>query len=185
MHPRVAELYQYAEARRGELLAAVAEVPVSVRELRPEPECWSVAEVLEHLNRTERGIAKLIRQAVEQAKAEGLGREEERDPQLSCLDRFRLPTRDRRVASPEFVLPKGELTAAEALAALEQSREAFRAAVLEGDGMALGKVVRPHPLLGPLTLYQWILFVGQHEARHALQIRDIGRMLTPGSRSPA
>jgi uncharacterized damage-inducible protein DinB len=35
----------------------------------------------------------------------------------------------------------------------------------------------PHALLGPLTLYEWVLFVGQHEARHAGQVRDIARQL--------
>ena len=185
MHSRVAELYDFAEAERAELLAAVAEVPVSVRELRPEPACWSVAEVLEHLNRVERQIAKLMRQALEQAKAEGLGPEVSSDSKMGCLDHLGLGNRNRRMESPDFVRPKGELTAAEALAALEQSREAFRAAVLEGDGLALEEVVRPHPTLGPLTLYQWILFVGKHEARHALQIGEIGRRLTPETRSPA
>jgi hypothetical protein len=37
--------------------------------------------------------------------------------------------------------------------------------------------VYPHPLVGMLNLYQWILFVGQHEGRHSEQIRDIGRSL--------
>ena len=32
---------------------------------------------------------------------------------------------------------------------------------------------QPHPVLGPINIYQWALFVGSHEARHALQIREI------------
>lgn len=27
-----------------------------------------------------------------------------------------------------------------------------------------------HPLLGELDLYQWLIFVGQHEGRHKKQI---------------
>ncbi|MEA2712972.1 MAG: hypothetical protein QOK27_933, partial [Gemmatimonadales bacterium] len=40
---------------------------------------------------------------------------------------------------------------------------------------ALGGLTFSHPLLGSLDLYQWILFVGQHEARHAAQIAELGR----------
>ncbi|MEO7237074.1 MAG: hypothetical protein ABIZ96_00505 [Gemmatimonadales bacterium] len=35
--------------------------------------------------------------------------------------------------------------------------------------------LRAYPTLGALNLYQWGLFVGQHEARHAEQLKDIGR----------
>jgi uncharacterized damage-inducible protein DinB len=110
MHPRLGELFEYTEAQRARLLAAVAEVPESVRQVRPDPESWSVAEVLEHLHRAERGVAKLIRQALEQARAEGLGPEEEGGSLLNCLDRFRLAQRERRVPSPEFREIGGRLT---------------------------------------------------------------------------
>jgi DinB superfamily len=182
MHPRLAELVDYTEAQRDGLLAAVAEVPESMRQIRPDPQSWSV---LEHLHRVERGIAKLIRQALEQGKAEGLGSEREAGSMLGSLDRFRVPQREHPMPAPGFVAPKGELTGAQALAALAESRAALRAAVVAGDGLALATVARPHVLLGPLSLYQWILFVGQHEARHALQIREIGRRLTPATQSPA
>ena len=74
-------------------------------------------------------------------------------------------------------MPRGDLSAAEGLAALETSRRELLSAVAEGDGLALGTVTYPHPLLGDLNLYQWILFVGQHEARHAGQIREIAAHL--------
>ena len=77
------------------------------------------------------------------------------------------------MAAPEPVLPRGELTAAAALAALAESRRALTDAASAADGLALGTITFPHPLMGSLTLYQWILFVGQHELRHAGQIRSI------------
>jgi DinB superfamily len=185
MHPRLTELLEYTEAQREVLLAAVARVPEALRQLRPAPDAWSVAEVLEHLHRAERGIAKLIGQTLEQGKAKGLEPEREIGSMLGSLDRYGLARRDTRVRSPEFVLPRGELTAAQALAALAESRNRLRAAVRACDGCAIGRLTFPHAILGPLTLYQWILFVGEHEARHALQIREIGEQLTPAPQSPA
>jgi hypothetical protein len=48
------------------------------------------------------------------------------------------------------------------------------------DGLALGALRWAHPALGELDLYQYILFIGQHEARHARQIVEIGELLEAG-----
>jgi hypothetical protein len=60
---------------------------------------------------------------------------------------------------------------------LEQTRAALRAAALAGDGLALGEVIQPHLVLGPINLYQWLLFVGGHEVRHTAQVREIAAAL--------
>ena len=49
----------------------------------------------------------------------------------------------------------------------------LRGAVDRADGLAIGEVTAPHPFLGSLNLYQWLIFLGAHEARHAAQIREI------------
>src|SRR5258708_34440872 len=81
--------------------------------------------------------------------------------------------RSRRRNAPEEVRPDGSLNAASAWTALEQPRAALRAAVLPADGLALSDVVKPHLVLGPINIYQWLLFVGSHEARHTAQVREI------------
>ena len=58
------------------------------------------------------------------------------------------------------------------LAALERAGASVRDALLSGDGLALGEITHPHPLLGPLTLYDWFGFIAAHEARHAAQLRE-------------
>ena len=178
MHPRLAELVEYAEAQRRRLVAAVEAVPEERRSRRPEPDCWSVAEVLEHLHRVERGISRVAAQGIERARSQGLGPEQSTGSLLSSLDAFQLDRRVSRIPAPGPVTPRGELSAAQALAALGQSREALLSALAAGDGLALCEITHTHPLLGALDLYQWVLFVGQHEARHAEQIREIGARLT-------
>ena len=173
MHPRLAELIEYAGRQRAELLSAVEDVPASGRELKVEVSAWSVAEILEHLYRVETGIARLLKRSVERARADGVPLEHDDSSLLTSLDAFRLPDRSYAVAAPEPVLPRGELTAAAALAALAESRRALTDAAYAATGLALGTIAFPHPLMGSLTLYQWILFVGQHELRHAGQIRSI------------
>jgi uncharacterized damage-inducible protein DinB len=176
-NPRVVELVDYIVRQRSVLLAAVSAVPKAQRDICVTPDAWSVAGVLEHLHRVETGIARLLVRSVERARASGVGAESEVGSLLGSLDSFGLSQRDRRMEAPGPVLPRGEFNASQALMALAASRNALLAAVREGDGLALSEITFPHPLLGPLNLYQWVLFVGQHEARHAGQIREIGRSL--------
>ena len=177
MHPRIIELLDYAELQRVALFAAVSLVPEPLRDRRNDPETWSAAEVLEHLHRVESGITWLLRRSVERAKVSGLDRETELGSMLGSLDALRLQDRSRRINAPELVMPRGELTAAQGVAALMESRQGLVSLLQEADGLALGQITQAHPLLGPLNMYQWVLFVGQHEARHASQLQDIARQL--------
>jgi len=47
MHPRIGELLAYLEAQRTVLWGAVGLIPEPLRDRRPDPDVWSVAEVLE------------------------------------------------------------------------------------------------------------------------------------------
>jgi hypothetical protein len=176
MHRRLEQLLQYIDNQRAELLAAVDTVPPLDRERRPTPEVWSVAEVLEHLVIVEQGVARLIARRIDKAK-DTLPKETETEPLFGSLDRFALLDREHYMEAPDLVRPTGTLPVEDAVPALFESRLALRAALEMGDGLALGAVSAPHVLLGPLTLYQWVLFIGQHESRHAKQIRDIGASL--------
>ena len=187
MHPRLAELVDYATAQRTALVAAVSMVPEPLRDARPHTGAWSIADVLEHLYRVESGIARLIVRTIERGRRVGIPEERETGSLLDSLDAYDLTRRDRRLVAPDSVAPRGDYTAAQGLAALALSREALLAAIRSGDGLALGGLTFSHPLFGSLDLYQWILFVGQHEARHAAQIAELGRAPTgpgPETRSP-
>jgi uncharacterized damage-inducible protein DinB len=181
MHPRITELLDHLDTRRETLRAAVARVPEEQRDRRPGPDRWSVAEVLEHLMLVDGGVARLLEKRVTEARATGLGAEPSTAPVLDTMDLERLLDRSRPIIAPDRVQPRRELDAATALAALERARVALREAVLAADGLALGELVAPHVVLGPITLYEWIGFVGAHEARHTAQIDEIAAALADTS----
>lgn len=174
MHPRLAPLVDYISIQRRVLLEAVAAVPESGRDARLDPESWSIAEVLEHLYRVERGIARLLEHTIKGGRDAGVPPERESGSLLNRLDGYHLLRRDQYMRAPEQVAPRGEYTAKEGLTALALSRESLLKAIRSGNGLALAELTFEHPLLGSLDLYQWILFLGQHEARHAQQIAEIG-----------
>jgi len=152
------------------------QVPPELRGQRPEPGRWSVAEILEHLAVVERRMTRFLTTQIEAARADGVEPESETSPILDSFNMALIVDRStRRIVASEASIPSGELDADAAWEALEQSRAAFREAVLSGDGLALGGRTVPHPSLGPLNLYHWIAFAGGHEARHADQIREIAR----------
>ena len=181
MHPRLEEVLNYLDSERTELLEAIELVPTELRDQPPGPDRWSVAQVLQHLVIIEKRIGMGMTKWVGDAVAGGLGPEPETSSVLNSLDLALIADRSRRRNAPEEVRPNGDLDATSAWTALEQTRAALRAGVLPGDGLALGEVIQTHPVLGPINLYQWLLFVGSHEVRHTAQVREITAELNTAS----
>ncbi len=175
MHPRLAELLAYLDAQRARVLGASAALPPERWGERPSPERWSVAEVYWHLQRVEAGIAKLIRKRATEAREQGIPAEREETTTLRGLDGRGVTDRTRPIVAAPQITPR-EIPSAEMVQQqLEESRQLLRAAIADADGLALGRVTHPHPVLGEIDLYQWILFVGQHEERHAGQIVEAAK----------
>jgi len=178
MHPRTEELLQHLDKQHERLRRAVEDVPRDRRETKPQPERWSVAEVLEHLSIVETRIGRVFTAKLTEARAAGLGRERDASPVVGTIDMDRVLDRTRRITAAEAALPSGKLDADAAWAELERARDALCSSVRDADGLALGDVVHPHPVLGPINLYQWIAFVGGHEARHAAQVMELRDLLS-------
>jgi hypothetical protein len=170
MHPRLTDIAAYLDETRAAVIRAVTPLSAEDAARRPGPEAWSVDEILTHLSLVEPGVAKRIAKSVGKAKGEGLERETSVVSVLGSLDGPALDKLNEKQVAPEFVEPKAVLAKSEALAALALSRESLRHAMAEADGWALEKVVAPHPRLGTLDMYQWLVFVGHHERRHLAQI---------------
>jgi uncharacterized damage-inducible protein DinB len=185
MHPRIEEVLNYLDAERTELREAVELVPPALRDQSPGTDRWSIAQVLQHLAIIEKRIGRGMTKWIADARAGGLGPEIETSSILNSLPLQLIADRSQPRSAPEEVRPRGDIDAAAAWTALEQTRAALRAAILVGDGLALSQVVQPHLVLGPINLYQWALFVGSHETRHTGQVREIAAQLKAGSNTAA
>jgi hypothetical protein len=97
---------------------------------------------------------------------------------LGALDGHNVDNRSKPRIAPEQVSPVETPAPDVALRQLEESRAALSSAIDAADGLALGSIRHTHPVLGEVDLYQWILFVGLHEARHVPQITEIAAGLT-------
>ena len=170
MHPRLAETMTFVEEKRRELLQSFEGVDGDRLCQRATPDAWSVAEILEHLRLVESGIARLITKRAGQARDAGLGNEKSTASVIPTFERFNGTLQNAAMQAPETVRPRANVDISEALDGLEGSREALRAAVVSASGLSLGEIKHNHPFLGELDLYQWLIFIGQHEGRHKRQI---------------
>ncbi|HYW06495.1 MAG TPA: DinB family protein, partial [Longimicrobium sp.] len=96
----------------------------------------------------------------------------EGDSVLGSLDRFRIEERRRRVDALESARPTHGLARAELLDALAASRAGLLELLRAAAPHDVSGVIHKHPALGDLNLYEWLVFVGKHELRHAAQIGE-------------
>ncbi len=177
MHPRLTELRDHVDAQRSALLSAAASLPTDRWTEAPAPDRWSMVELLEHLYKVEHSCARVIARGVDEARRADHPMETEVHSVLGTLDMFALRDRSQRRMVPERVAPTSRWTPAEALEKLAASRAELHDAMRAADGLALGTIYQTHARLGDIDLYRWILFVGEHEARHVQQAVEIAERL--------
>ncbi|QOR68215.1 DinB family protein [Cytobacillus suaedae] len=149
---------------REALLASVSSIDDTQLNERLDSSSWSIMEVLEHLSLIEMVVANAI---TEEVKNEQSVRAEDK-PIKFTVDRR------HKVKAPGFIEPSGEfLTLEEVIKKLAKSREALVNAVANVEESVLEQKSYPHPVFGPLSLKQWVPFVGLHEKRHLEQIEEI------------
>ena len=158
---------------RAALKAAVDAVPESLRDTKPAPDQWSVAEILEHVAIVNTRVAMMLTALAPTAPMLAAAA-------MASATEFDLAlVRDRstRVMAPEPIQPQGRMGAAAAWVALTQSWAAVDASLVAASGRDLTMITRPHPVLGSLDGYQWFWAVGGHEDRHTAQIVELAETL--------
>jgi hypothetical protein len=173
MHPRIEELLDHLDRRRFEVRNALDSVPVDRHQIQPNGQ-WSVVNVLEHLAMVEGGVASFFRKRIDDARTTGLGPETETSSVLEQPIFGKILDRSLKIRGSDAARPVSGIDTEGAWRSLEATRLLLREVVTSADGLAIGELTHPHRVFGPLNFYQWLVFVADHEARHAAQIREIG-----------
>ena len=175
MHPRIREVLDHLDVTRSSLEQVLSEVPPERYSVQPDGGGWSVAEVLEHLAIVEGRVLKAFKEHIDESPAADLPREQDASSVMASMDTVRLVDRTQRLVSGEQSLPKTAAAPDVSWNLLMERRRDLRSRIRAADGVALGSFKVPHARLGALNLYQWIIFLGSHEARHVAQIREVAR----------
>jgi hypothetical protein len=118
----------------------------------------------------------MLVQRVTAAREGGLGAERNTEP-VSTAPLAHVLDRDAKLVASERSHPKLGLDWATARDSLRSARGSLCELVRSSDGVALSELVIDHPIFGPLDVYQWVIFLGGHQRRHAAQIREAGAAL--------
>lgn len=170
--PRLQELVDALGSARSRLLESVAGLGQAQLDAVPPDGQWSIGEILHHLLLIERSVARLLARQLERAEKSGdpSGPDRRQDSVLGGLDRFDIERSTEKVVTPSGFVPSRGLSRQELLDGLADSRSALLAEVARAGAHDLSRLTFPHPVLGRLDMYQWLLYCSQHELRHLHQI---------------
>jgi len=137
------------------------------RHYKPAPGRWSAAEIVEHLATVETRLREMLQKALE-APADGSKRSAMTD-QTMISD---VAGRITRFEAPEFLAPTGKIGDEQLWSEFEVARKKtldFAAAT----NAELRRHFMPHPILGELDCYQWLLLLAAHCDRHRAQMEEV------------
>jgi hypothetical protein len=173
MNNKLREIIVEIEGARRMLNDTVADLTQVQLDFRSSPQSWSMGEVLDHLRLTESLVADFLMMSTRKAKEKKLGPASTGGSVISSLDHFRIEKPLRKVQAPSAVIPQPGIAKNKLLGALSGSRAKLLEAVAAVAPYNLHELRHPHPFLGELDLYQWLLLVGKHEQRHTAQVSQI------------
>ena len=165
----VAEIYQAIDETREKFYRRVEGLSDEQAGVRPGPDAWSVAEIAEHLALIERSVLRLMKGVMAQAEAAGGAGADGAAMKPFSLEHHAERARTEKYVAPEIARPKGEAPLADSLARLRRSREELHALRPRIEATDLNAASYPHASFGPLNVYEWLAFIGLHEARHLRQ----------------
>ncbi|MGD0417719.1 MAG: DinB family protein [Terriglobales bacterium] len=159
------------EATRDAFLQSIAGLSEKQWRFKPGPDRWSVAEVSEHIAVSESALFSMVRDKIMTSPADPSKRAEVAGKDEIVLQR--VPDRSHKAQAPEFLKPTNRwATREETTKAFEDSRKATMNYIRTTND-DLRDHFGPHPLLGPLDAYQWILLISAHSERHTKQIEEV------------
>jgi hypothetical protein len=164
----VAQILEEVDRTRERLYKRVEGLTQEQATHRPAPGAWTPAEIVEHLSLIEGRLLQMLSMMLRKAEAAGIGNAPS-EMKPFTLDAFIERTQNEKYTAPEAVTPGGEATLSDSLSKLRRSREELRSLRPRIEAMDLSTITYPHPAFGPLNFYQWMAFIGLHEARHLRQ----------------
>jgi hypothetical protein len=174
VHPQLQVLIDEFGAAQARLHRLVATTPVELWPRRPEPERWSMAECVAHLNLTAAAFVPALRQAL---AAPGLTRSTgdreryRRDPLGWLLWKTIGPPVRFRIKTPAPFVPGGTSPVLELIAEFDRWQEEQMACVHQAEGLPLGRIWIRSPFNSRMryNLYSALTVLPRHQQRHLWQ----------------
>lgn len=168
----VDEIFASIDKTRNKLIEIVSALNDEQGSFRFSEEKWSVANIVEHLAKTEESLIRLISKLLRQAEADGKASDGKIAESVSFAE-IAEKARGLKLEAPDAIKPSGKATIAESLAKLKESRNALQALQSRLIAVDLSNASFPHPYFGAMNAYYWLAFVGLHELHHLKQVGEV------------
>ena len=164
-----AELVELLQTSQAETLRLIEDVGEEDWLERPDPDSWSVGEVVEHLVLAETGLRRTVAALLaSEPDPEWSQREASGAEGLVAL----AEDRSQKFQAPDAIQPSGKLSRAQTIAAFLAGRAESIQYVLETrDPLAAHSAMAP--IGEPLDGKGWLGILGAHNLRHNAQIKEI------------
>lgn len=159
---------------RREFEAALDAVPPD-RVHRAPPDQWTPAQIIWHVAKVERGVARLFEKLDASIPFNSTVPPGPRtEVVLTLLDKYDFRNRNRTVAAPDGVRPpeSAQIDLVAERARWSDGRVQALAAMHKA-GPRLSLLRHDHPVFGPFDGWQWALMLARHEERHLLQLHEV------------
>ena len=177
MHPQLATVIRELEGAEARLRALAASVREGWWIRRPDPDRWSIAECVAHLNLASEAYLPLIREAIARARAlvRPAPRRFRRDPAGWLLWRTMGPPVRVRVPTAAPFIPQAQTSEAGLLDRFFQLQAEQIEAVRQSDGLPLDRVRVTSPFNAKLryNLYSCLTILPPHQHRHLWQAERV------------
>ncbi|MEP1151808.1 MAG: DinB family protein [Balneola sp.] len=160
------QLVQEYQANTTSFVELIKNTPDELFNSKPDEDTWSIAENVEHIVRSEFGIARLFKGTTEKDP------DRASDKIISDM-KTRFSNRTNKVKAGGVVLPtEGEKSKDDLIGKFLHSRTQVTELIKTQD---LDDICTQfaHPVLGKLTRKEWIYFNIVHAERHMEQIKEL------------
>ena len=172
IYNNVDEIFAALTTTRRRINELVADLDDEQAKARSAPDVWSVAEIIEHLSLSEARMLELLGSLLGRAAAAAA-------PAGSSGSTISIQVMTDRASekftAPSFLEPTGSVPLSASLTKLRQSREALVGLRPRIEATDYTHVTFPHPVFGPLNVYQWLAAVEFHECKHLDQLQTMLR----------
>jgi hypothetical protein len=166
----------YFDQTRKRVIEATRGLSDAQWRFKPAADCWSIAEILEHMVIVQERVLGPVREQLAQAPAPPA------DYDYELVDRMvleKIPDRSIKAKAPDFMQPTGKWSLPESLDRLSANYERLGRFVESTHGL------REHAMeSAPLRIvtngafhdmdgYQWALTVAAHDERHVRQMLEV------------
>jgi uncharacterized damage-inducible protein DinB len=158
------------EANTKKFLAAVENVSDEQWKFKTAPDKWSIADVAEHIATSEDFLLsltqKILLSPADPEKAKVLVGQEQ-----TILTKA--ADRSKKRQAPEMIKPSGKFSSKEELIRSFKAARANTINYIKTTNDSLKIHVAPHPAVGDLTAYQWLIWIAAHADRHVAQLEEV------------